>query len=99
MKIFDKSDKLVAEIDVLDGNKEVVDAGLWITLKTEDGTKPSLCLIKNSGHFYLGLYKDTNKSTVCDFAVTVDDSGVHLQAVKNGEVAVADLFDLIKKVI
>lgn len=102
MKIYDKNEKLVAEVTALDGSLNGVDAGLWVTLKTENGTKPTLCLISNPEGFYVGLYRDTESQSAlsgCDFAVKSGRGGVTLQVVKDGKALVVDLHHLLSKLV
>ena len=100
MEIKD-GDKVIATVTAADANVGGCDEGIWIEVKADDGTRPTICLIKDkpkgphSGAWYLGVYRDVNKAGIaCDFAILFDkNKGPQLQVVKGSQVKIINLFD------
>jgi hypothetical protein len=98
MEIKTPSGKVVATVSAADPNTEFCDEGVWIEVKADDGTRPTLCLIKRKPDedWYLGVYRDVKKTAgACDLGLTFSKEGPILQVVKAGEVKVVNLFDLL----
>lgn len=103
MEIKDKNGKVVAMVTAMNSEGGPTDEGIWLEVQADDGTKPTLCLIKSQGYrqpgdWFLGVYRDARSKDIraCDLAIrfSVND-GVTLQVAQNGKVKVVNLFDLI----
>ena len=91
--------KVVAVITAADPNSQDCDEGVWLEVQADDGSKPTLCLIKRKdGSWYLGVYRDANHAHACDLSVLFDkEEGPTLQVAKGKDVVTTKLFDLIKR--
>jgi len=87
---------VVATVQVAKGEGSVQN-GVWITLSGEK-TAPTLCFYQGDDGIVLGLYRNAAQAgNGCDFGLRLTESGVEVQAVKNGELKLVDLFDLLSK--
>lgn len=105
MNICDSKGKVIATVTAADPNMADVDEGVWLEVQADDGTRPTLCLVKqrgkssrnpieSAGRWYLGVYRDARKPGVaCDLAITFGPEGPVLQVVKGKEVRQVNLFD------
>ena len=101
-EIKDDSGKVIASVTAADVNAAGCDEGVWVEVKADDGTRPTLCLVKDkkggpfSGGWYLGVFRDAKSpGTGCDLAVSFGKDGPTLQVVKGKEVRIVNLFDVI----
>lgn len=101
MELKDADDNVIADVSVsnFDGHGS---RGFWLTLHGSDGTRPSICLIDNktgTENFYIGFYKNSAYKNVgaCDLAVSFSEDGPELQVVKDKEIILVNLFDMVKK--
>jgi hypothetical protein len=104
-ELKDDGGKVIATVTAADVNSKGCDEGIWVEVRADDGTRPTLCLVKDTksgpfaGGWYLGVFRDAKKpGTACDLAVSFGKEGVILQATKGKEVRIVNLFDLIDKV-
>lgn len=98
MELKDQNGKVVATVTAATTKDPGCKSGVWIELSTENKTKPTICLIEREKDFYLGFYRDTNKTTVgCDLAIAFGTKGPEVQVVKEGQVEIFTLFDILKK--
>jgi hypothetical protein len=102
MELVDKNGKLIAEVTSVDANQFGCDKGIWLEVKTDDHTKPTICLIKDKvggpqkGDWYLGFYRDANM--ICDLAILFSKrDGPIIQVAIGSEVKQISLMDVINK--
>jgi len=96
--------KVVATVNAANPNGSGCDEGVWVEMQADDGTRPTLCMVKDKpdgpfkGAWYFGVYRDTKDTNIaCDFAILFDkEKGPQLQVVRGQEVQAASLFDLLK---
>lgn len=101
----DKTERVIAKVTAAGPNSAGCEEGVWVEVQAADGTKPTLCLVKDKpggsfdGGWYLGVYRDANNPGIaCDLAVSFcKKDGPTLQVVKGQEVKIVNLFDLISK--
>jgi hypothetical protein len=105
MEIKDINGKIIATVTAADPNTAGCDEGLWVELKADDGTRPTLCVVKDrpgdySIGWYLGVYRDAKNPGVngCDLAISFNSGGPMLQVRSGDKVKIVSLFDLIAKV-
>lgn len=98
------SGKTVATVTAADVNSATCDEGVWVEVKADDGTRPTLCLVKDvkggpyQGDWFLGVFRDARRpGKGCDLAVSFTAEGPVLQVAKGGEVKIVNLFDLLPK--
>lgn len=104
-QLKDNNGKVIAEVTAADVNQPGCDEGVWVEMKADDGTKPTICFVKDkpggpqNGGWYLGFYRDTNNAgPACDFAICFDKKdGPILQVTRGDEVKQVSLFDLLEK--
>lgn len=103
LELKDKSGKVIAKVTAADPNVAGCDEGVWLEIQADDGSKPTLCLIKDKpsgpfkGGWYLGVYRDVRHAGPgCDFAISFDkENGPSIQVTKGQEVKQRSLFDLL----
>ena len=102
MELKDTNGKVIAKVTGCDCNAGDVDEGVWVEVLADDGTRPTLCLVKTKtkGEWYLGVYRDAKAPSIkaCDLAVSFGGVGPTLQVTKGDKVAIVDLFDLVTHV-
>jgi hypothetical protein len=102
-ELKDDAGKVVATVTGANPDANGCDEGVWLELQADDGTRPTLCLVKDKkgghmhGAWFLGVFRDArNTGSGCDLAITFDKAdGPVLQVIKGGKVKHADLFDLL----
>ena len=106
MEIKDQNGKVIAKITGADQNISGCDEGVWVELQADDGTRPTLCMVKDQpggphgGNWYLGVYRDSHaaKIVACDLAIMFcKEHGPELQVTKGDQVKSYNLFDLLSK--
>ena len=105
MELKDAKGEVVATVEAHGTPGGGVDAGVWVTFKTDDGSRPTLCFIKGNAHghfgkrFFMGVYRDVNEPDKgCDFAISFDEKdGPCLQIVRGDEVRVVSLMESIDR--
>lgn len=102
VEIKDKKGKVIAKITAADPDASGCDEGLWVEIQADDGTRPTLCLVKGKANdplgWYLGVYRDVEKTKgPCDFALSFGKNGPELQVTKGKETKSVNLFDLLEK--
>ncbi len=98
-------DKVVATITAKNVNSPECDEGVWVELKADDGTKPTLCMIKTKkddtfgGDWYLGVYRDASDANIvaCDVGIVFSKNGPAIQVAKGDKVKIVDLFEMISQ--
>ncbi len=104
MEIKDDNGKVIAKVSAADVNAAGCDEGVWVEVQADDGTRPTVCLIKDkpcgpfAGGWYLGVYRDTTQKdiTACDLAVSFTAEGPVVQATgPYGQVKQVNLFALL----
>jgi len=98
-ELKDKDGNVVAKIQAESPGQLECKSGIWLTLQTDDGTEPTICIVKTgTGGWYLGFYRDSKSSPVaCDLAVTFDKKdGPLLQVAKGNEIETVSLMSFIK---
>lgn len=101
MEIKDDKGNVVAKVVAAVGGG--IEEGVWIEVQAADGTRPTLCLVKDKpggpfgGGWYVGAYRDARHPGVaCDVAISLTEKdGPTLQATRGKEVRIKSLFDLL----
>lgn len=108
MNIQDDKGKVIAKVTAADPNDAHCDEGVWVEVKADDGTRPTICLVKlkplpgsTTAPWYLGVYRDAKSSDViggCDLGVSfTEKEGPVLQVRRGDDVKIVNLFDLLSK--
>ncbi len=98
MDIKDSKGKVIAKVTAADPNQSECQEGLWLEVVADDGTKPTICLIKKTSDWYLGVYRDANDAYACDFAIIFNkEEGPSIQVTKGKEVKTVNLFEHFSK--
>jgi len=100
--ITDHKGKIIATVMAADPNAQGCDEGVWVELRADDGTKPTICLVKDRpdgphhGAWYLGVYRNAlAPNPGCDLAVTFSEAeGPVLQVIKGDSVKRVNLHRL-----
>lgn len=99
IELKDSDGNVVAKIQSESPGQIQCKTGVWLTMKTEDDTEPTLCLVKTGDKaWYLGFYRDAKSSPVaCDLAISFNkETGPMIQVAKGDEVEQIPLFDFVK---
>lgn len=107
MELKDEKGKVIAKVTAADPNNTQCDGGVWVELQADDGTRPTLCIVKGrpgdySSGWYVGVYRDGRARDVgqgCDLAVSFDpQAGPVLQVRQGDQAKIVNLFDLLAKI-
>lgn len=101
-EIKDVNGKVIAAITAADPNEDGCDEGLWLEVRADDGTRPTISLVKDKpdgpmkGAWYLGFYRNAKNTILgCDLTITFTKDGPVLQVIKNEELIIINLFDIL----
>lgn len=105
VEIKDEFGKVIARVTDANPNVNGCEEGVWCEIQAADGSKPTLCLIKDKedgtfdGDWYIGAYRDSKNAPFgCDLAIRFTQQGPTLQVIKGKDVKILNLFDLLSTI-
>lgn len=104
IEVKTESGKVVATVTAANPNIHGCEEGIWIEVKANDNSKPTICLIKDKvdgtyqGDWYIGAYRNAADAPLgCDLALRFSKDGPVLQVIRGKEVKIIDLFDIFEQ--